>query len=544
MTRLMKAIRLIWSAAPWAMSRGMILSVFVLLTGAALLGLSGWLITSTALAGLAGIALDLSRPNGIIRVLALGRAVSRYGERILTHDATLRALAVLRVDLLRRYARLPFDAMQRLRSGTALTRITADVEALDGLALRLVLPVLAALITHAAAYTALLVFVAPEIAATVAVGYFFGTTILLTRLGIISLSPSTRAEEAQQSLKRLSVDVLRGQTDLIMQGGMAEARGMLSQLDSEARAARAELDRLDRRVGAGLMILSTVIGGGVLLVGNQLVKTGQLDPALAALAFFVAVALEETVSPLRRGVAEIGRMYNAAGRVMQDGKAPARDAKTKISAKGRELSVEDLSFGREGAASPLFSNLSFTVSSGETVALTGPSGRGKSSLLNIAAALVAPTNGVVRLGGIDVQDWPEDELRLHQAFLPQRSALIAGTIRENLSLAREGVSDDDAWASLNAAGLRETIAERGGLDSRLGESGRGLSGGESRRLALARVLLRTPEVLLLDEPTEGLDDATARAVLAGIRTHLPQAAILTASHRSIETGWADRIIRL
>lgn len=544
MTRLMNAIRLIWSAAPWAMSRGMILSVFVLLTGAALLGLSGWLITSTALAGLAGVAYDLSRPNGVIRVLALGRAVSRYGERILTHDATLHALAALRIDLLRRFARLPFEAMQSLRSGTALTRITADVEALDGVALRLVLPVLAALVTHAAAYTALLVFVSPEVAVTVAVGYFFGTTVLLTRLGIKGLGPSSQAEEALQSYKRMTVDALRGQTDLIMQGGMEEARASLAELDRVSRSAQEKLDCLDRRVGAGLLILSTLIAAVVLYVGHQLVITDQLDPALAALAFFVTIALEETVSPLRRGVAEIGRMYDAAGRVMGEKGSPEADRPLPKLAETALLEIDDLGFSREGAASPLFHSLSFSVGAGETVALTGPSGRGKSSLLHIAAALTMPTTGHVRFKGADVFEWPEAELRRHVTLLPQRTSLIAGSIRENLSLAQEQLHDDDAWSALEAVGLKATIEKRGGLESPLGEGGRGLSGGESRRLALARTLLRKPEVLLLDEPTEGLDTETALAVLTGIRRYLPDAAILTASHRAVETDWADRIISL
>lgn len=544
MNRLMKAIRLIWSAAPWAMSRGLVLAVFVVLTGAALLGLSGWLITSTAVAGLTGVAFEIARPNGVIRVLALGRAVSRYGERILTHDATLHALASLRIDLLRRFAGLPFDAMQSLRSGTALTRITVDVEVLDGVALRLVLPVLAALVTHAAAYTALLVFVSPEIAGTVAVGYFFGTTLLLTRQGIRSLGPSSQAEKALQAYKQMTVDSLRGQTDLIMQGGMTSARDALSDLDHKTRGAQKRLDELDRRVGAGLLILSTIIAAAVLFVGNQLVVSGQLDPALAALAFFVTAALEETVSPLRRGVAEIGRMYDAAGRVMDGDIAPEVSKALPEQSKTAPLIVDALSFQRGGAASPLFQGLGLSVNSGETVALVGPSGRGKSTLLHIAASLTNPTAGSVMVKGADIREWPETELRRHVTLLPQRSALIAGTIRENLSLAKEDLPDDEAWAALEAVGLGATIKDRGGLDSRLGESGRGLSGGESRRLALARTLLRNPDVLLLDEPTEGLDTDTALTVLGGIRAFLPNTAILTASHRAVETEWADRIISL
>jgi ATP-binding cassette subfamily C protein CydC len=545
MRPLLTALRLIWSAAPWAMTRGAVLSVVVLVMGAALLGLSGWFITATGLAGLAGIgiAFDVFRPSAGIRLLALGRAGARYAERLLTHDATLQALAALRVDLLRRYAALPYGAVQRLRSSLALNRITTDVDALDGLVLRLVLPLAAGLATHALAFVVLRWLTDPALALTILAGYVLGAAAILVRLGFRSFVPSEASERASQALKRSTVDLLRGQTDIAMHGGMGAALDRVASLDGEARSALAALDRADREAGIALGVLGSALCGAVLLLAGHLVESG-LDPALAALAFFVTLALGETLAPLRRGVAEIGRMRDSAARVMGE-QAPLPDApRPDGSADGVGLRVAGLGYTRPGAAAPLLEGVSFSVGPGETVALTGPSGRGKSTLLAIIAGLLPPGEGDVSLAGRAVQDWPEAALRGRLTLLPQRSALIAGTVFENLALARASLSEDEAWDALAAAGLDDTVRARGGLGARLGEGGRGLSGGEARRLALARVLLRRPDILLLDEPTEGLDDARARRVLAGIRAFLPDAAILTASHRQAETDWADRRVAL
>jgi ATP-binding cassette subfamily C protein CydC len=270
-----------------------------------------------------------------------------------------------------------------------------------------------------------------------------------------------------------------------------------------------------------------------------------VGPALAALGFFVALALAETVHPLRRGIAEIGRMRDAARRVLEAPDVqPRREAGAAPAVSAPALCVTDLAYHRDGAAQPLFSGLSFTVSPGETLAITGPSGRGKSTLLALLAGLEPPSAGSVRLGDVPLSDWPEHALRDTLTLVPQRSALLSGTILENLRLARADVTEEEARAVLRATALDGVIAARGGLDSRLDEGGRGLSGGETRRLVLARALLRRPGVLLLDEPTEGLDDATARRVLSGVRSFLPDAAIVTASHRTAETAAADRVLDL
>jgi ATP-binding cassette subfamily C protein CydC len=548
MTPLVRAAWMIWASAPVAMWRGAALTVMVLLMGAALLGLSGWLITATGIAGLAGIgiAFDVFRPSAGVRMLALGRAAARYGERLLTHDATLLALAGLRVRLLRGFAGQSFAALERLRSPAALTRITADVDALDGVVLRLALPVVAGVVTHAVAFVALWWLVALPVAATVAAGYLGGGALVLAGLARRGFAASAAAEDAQQALRRGAVDIFRGQAGLLVQGRMTAHLDRLAAVDAAGRAAAAYLDGQDRQAGLVLTVLSSALVAAALILGSWLVTADTLAPAPAAIGVFVALALAETLGPLRRGLAELGRMQGAARRVMADidvvpttQAAPAASPARAAEADGH-VALGAHRLGQRQGTRWLFRNVDLSVTTGETLLLTGASGAGKSTLLGLLAGLMTPTEGMVTLAGHPVLSMAEPALRGRLTLLPQRSALIAGTVRDNLRLAAPDLTDADAWAALGAAALADTLRTRAGLDTVLGEGGRGLSGGEARRLTCARAILRRPEVLLLDEPTEGLDDSTAAALLQGVRAALPDAAIVIASHRAGDAAHADR----
>ena len=538
---LRRALGLVLRAAPSAMARGAALSVAVLVMGAALLGLSGWFVAATGVAGLAGIgiAFDVFRPSAGIRFLALGRAGARYAERLLTHDATLRALAALRADLLRRQLARPWEALLRLRAPLGLTRITADVDALDGVALRLALPVAAGTITQGLAFLALGWLVGWQVAAAVCALFLVGGGALLWRMARRTRAPSVAAERAGQRLRSGAMAMLRGQGDLIVHGRLGAAAARLLADGDEADAATRRLDRAERDAGFGLSVTVAAAAGAALALGYVAVGQGAATAPQAAIAVLVALALAETVLPLRRGLAEIGRIRDSASRVFAPVETELDHPSRGPFDPARGLEARGLSFRRPGAAAPVLSGLDLAVAPGETVALTGPSGAGKSTALALLAGVAAPSAGEVRLQGRPLPHWSEGDLRAVLLLVPQRAALIGGTVRENLLLA--GEADDSAlWRALDICALAERIEALGGLDGRLGEGGAGLSGGESRRLVLARALLRRPAVLLLDEPTEGLDAPTAARVLAGLRAALPRAAILAASHRPAETAWADR----
>jgi len=549
MKALLLIIRSIWAREWWSLLRGTALAVVVLIAGIALLGLSGWFITAAGLAGLAGlgIAFDVFRPSAGVRFLALGRTAARYGERILTHDATLRSLARLRVHLLDAMAHLPFSRLPALRASEQLNRITRDVDALDGVALRLFIPVVAALTTLALTAAILWFLVDPALVIWLCASYVPGAVLALGLVALRSRAPSRMGQLALGAFRMRFVDLMRARTDLAVFGRLAERSEHVLAAEARTRAAVARNDRIERAGGFVLSVTESVAAAGALLIGALLAQSGTIDPAIAALGFFATLALAEALAPLRRGMAEIGRMIDAARRVNRilesraDGIRQQAGSRTSADPAAPVLALRGVGFRHEGADRPVVEGFDLQVNAGETVALVGPSGGGKTTILHLAAGMLVPQSGIVEIGGRPLGRCGETGLRQAVTLLPQRSALLSGTIHDALALARPDLDVREAWAVLAAVALDTVIDERGGLDSRLGESGAGLSGGESRRLALARALLRRPALLLLDEPTEGLDRATAEKVLAGIRQYLPDAAILLASHREAERNFADRV---
>ena len=549
MKALFSIVRRIWAREWWSLLRGTVLSAVVLIAGIALLGLSGWFITAAGLAGLAGlgIAFDVFRPSAGVRFLALGRTAARYGERILTHDATLRSLARLRVQLLDAMAHLPFSRLPALRASEQLNRITRDVDALDGIALRLFIPVVAALATLALTAAILWFLVDPELVIWLCASYLPGVVLALGLVALRSRGPSRMGQLALGAFRMRFVDLLRARTDLAVFGRLGERSDHVLAAEARMRAAVARNDRIERAGGFVLSVTETVAAAGALVIGALLAQAGTIDPAIAALGFFATLALAEALAPLRRGMAEIGRMIDAArrvNRIIESGKGHnSKEVRSPAAVDPAKpvLALRGVSFRHEGAETPIVDGFELQVSAGETIALVGPSGGGKTTILHLAAGLVAPQSGSVEIGGLAIADWGEADLRQTVTLLPQRSALLSGSIHDALALARQDLGTREAWAVLAAVALDKVIDERGGLDSRLGEAGAGLSGGESRRLALARALLRRPALLLLDEPTEGLDRATAEKVLAGIRRYLPEAGILLASHREAERNFAERV---
>ncbi|EEW24132.1 amino acid ABC transporter ATP-binding/permease protein [Rhodobacter ferrooxidans] len=557
MTALWAIFRLILRDQRSALLRGAALSLLVLVMGAALLGLSGWFITAAAAAGLAGAGavFDVFRPSAMVRFLALGRAAARYGERLLTHDATLRALESLRLRVLAALVAAEYLRMIRVRGAQALNRLTADIDALDGVPLRLMLPLIAGVAAQLLALAVLWILVAPVVAVWIVAGYLVGAALIFGGMARVAMPLSRRAEVAAQAFRARLIDLIRARRDLAVYGRLtAQAKDVMA---AEARGLdlRCQLDQAERRAGAALGLLATAVAAGALGIGMTLVQAGRIAPGFAALGFFAALALAETLAPLRRAVADLGRMADAARRVRRDlaQPLPAQPLHTQPlpadtdggtdGASGFALRVSGVTLHRPGTSLPVVSGLSFTVAPGETVAITGASGTGKSTLLLAIAGLQPLAAGQISLGGWAVADWPEADLRAGLTLLPQRSTLMAGTVAEALRLAGPA-EDAHLWQVLAAVQMDGIIRERDGLAARIGPRGEGFSGGEARRLALARTLLRHPRILLLDEPTEGLDDTTARAVLQGVRQLLPDAALLIAAHRQAETAFADRVLAL
>jgi ATP-binding cassette subfamily C protein CydC len=503
---------------------GVLLTVATALSGVALLGLSGWFIAATGIAGLSvatALAFDVFAPSAGIRFLALTRTASRYGERLATHHATLGVLAELRERLFRAWSRP--DAARELagRPARLLFRLTLDIDALDLLYLRVALPVLGAL-SVALATGVVFGMIDPFLG----LGAF--ALLVTVGLGIPTLAaiaarrPARRRAHALETLRVRVIDLVSGQTEWIMAGRLAAQREEIAAVDQY-------LTRIETRAGMGFGIAGAVLLSGVLVAVAFLAHSGAAGAPAAALGVLVALSVLEPFVPLRRGAVELGRTLLSARRIAPRLAPPPTTATVLAPMDGSAVRVEGVSVRHPGAAGFALRDVDFSVGRCERIAVIGASGAGKSTLLALLAGEIEAESGRVA--------------RCEATLVTQRSELFQDTVRDNLRLADPHADDDRLLDALEAAGLRVDIeALPAGLDTRLGEGGHGLSGGQARRLALARLFLRDTPLWLLDEPTEGLDRATARDVMRRLVAHSGARAVVTATHIRREAEAADRLV--
>lgn len=537
------------------------LSTLVVLAGMALLGTSGWFITSAALAGLAGSAamFNVFVPSAAIRLLALGRTFGRYAERTVTHDATFGVLAALRERLFRGWA-TPDAARALLRRPSRLLfRLTGDIDALESIYLRLIVPAVAAC---GAALLAGLVLANLDWRLGLAMFVWFlavggGVTLYVARL---ARPVALRRVRALERLRAQAIDLVAGQTDLALAGRLPAQCAQLARLDTNLARHDAALHRLETgagwlyAVGGHVTVAAVLLAVGALAqqvashpVQQQMpqiqAQVQQLGAPAAALALLIALAALEPFAALRRGAIEAGRSWLAMRRVaprlrqQDDADVPVPpDTGTRIgtgtstsTGAGTALLLHAATVFHPGRTGAALHAVDLHIAVGERVAVVGSSGVGKSTLLALAAGELAAQAGQV---------WARPA-----TWLTQRTELFCDSLRDNLRLADPAATDTQLWAALQAAGLEQDVRSFAqGLDTLLGEGGLGLSGGQSRRLALARLLLRRADFWLLDEPTEALDGATAADVLARLARHASDRTLLVATHLRREAALADRLL--
>jgi ATP-binding cassette subfamily C protein CydC len=507
---------------------GAMLSMLVILAGIALLGTSGWFISATALAGLTGASflLNVFVPSASIRMLALGRTFGRYGERIVTHDATFAVLAVLREQLFRGWAEPGAARALRQRPARLLFRLTHDIDALESLYLRLLTPACAA---TGAAILAGCIFGALDVRLGMGMALW-----LLGCGGGIACAVARRARPLAmrrtrilERLRAASIDLVAGQTDLLMAGRLPAQCAQIERFDKKLAGIDATVHRLEIRAAFGWAASSHATLACVLLIVGVLAEHHRIGAPVAALALLTALTAFEPFAVLRRGAIEAGRSALAARRV-----APRLRLTTTIksdaedSAALRLVAVTVSHAGRDQAA---LHSIDLHIVAGERVAVVGNSGAGKSTLLALIAGELQNVSGIVHAQPC--------------TLLTQHTQLFQDSLRDNLLLADPAATDEELWDALRDAGLADTVrAFSRGLDTPLGEGGFGLSGGQARRLALARLLLRQSPFWLLDEPTEALDGAAATDVLVRLARHAADRTVLIATHLRREAALADRLL--
>ncbi|MDT8450398.1 MAG: thiol reductant ABC exporter subunit CydC [Wenzhouxiangellaceae bacterium] len=511
-----------------------------------LLGLAGWLITASALAGIGVLAvLDVFAPGAGIRAAAVGRTGARYLERLIGHEATFRQLARVRTAAFAHLLALPVAALEALRKGDALNRLTRDIDTLDHFIPRLLLPSVAAAGATLAVFAWLLLW-QPAAAWIVAGAFGFATLAVLVPGALAARGPGSKLALARPRMRVRLNEWLGGLAELVSLDRAAERAGqVLAPARQQVMALRAQR-RIEALMQGGIQAAGYAGFWLVLLFGLERYAAGGIGaPALAAVAL-VMLALIESWPPLAASWSFFETLRRAAVRVDAPGDPP-RFAFVGL-AGGRDriprqvvLEARGVGFRFGGSGPLLIDGLDLALAPGERVAIAGPSGCGKSTLARLLAGVYAPDRGRVELDGRPLDEYDERALRRHIGLMPQQPMLFNDTLAANLRLAAPEAEDArlvDVLRQVELASLLDSLPH--GLDSWVGEHGRAVSGGEARRIALARMLLADFPVLILDEPTAGIDPASARRIRDRIEPALAGKTVVMLSHDSETLPHFDR----
>ncbi|MGG8471782.1 heme ABC transporter ATP-binding protein/permease CydC [Rahnella sp. PAMC25617] len=525
------------------LSLGIILAIVTLLASIGLLTLSGWFLAASAVAGIAGLySFNYMLPAAGVRGAAIFRTAGRYAERLVSHDATFRVLAHLRVFTFTKIMPLSPGGIARFRQADLLNRLVADVDTLDHLYLRVISPLVSALVVILLV-TFGLSFLDVKLALTLG-AIMLVLILLLPVIFYRAGKPAGRELTALRSDYRMQLTSwLQGQSELVVFGAQPRFRQQLNDIERRwmlRQQQQAKLTGLSQAMviaAAGLTVtlMLWLAAGGI----SQFPQPG----ALIALFVFTPLAAFEALGPVAAAFQHLGQVIASAQRVSQIIDQPADvtfPTQGPVAAEHVSLSLQNLNFTYPGQPLPVLKNVTLDVRAGEHIALLGQTGCGKSTLLQLLTRGWDITSGTLEINGHAIGAYDEATLRKMITVVSQRAHVFNTTLRENLRMASPDCTDEQIAEVLRQVDLH-VLLENEGLNAWLGEGGRQLSGGEQRRIGLARALLHDAPLWLLDEPTEGLDAETEQHILALLHKHCQNKTLLLVTHRLHGLETFDRI---
>ncbi|MFC3494276.1 thiol reductant ABC exporter subunit CydC [Glycomyces rhizosphaerae] len=527
---------------------GAILGALAQLSALALLAVSGYLISR---AWEQPPILYLMVAITSVRLFGISRGVLRYAERLVSHDAAFRGLERLRIAVWRKLVRLAPAGVPVWRSGDLQSRLVDDVDGVGDRWLRGALPLASAVIIAVCA-VALQVTLLPA-AGTILGASLLAASLIGPALATWSSRVAVRATASERGDLTEGVRAcLHGREELVAAGTDAVALERVLEGDDRLRRAHARIAwTAGLGEAAGLLAMAAAVIGA-LWIGIPAVAAGTLDGVLLAVVALVPLAAFEPVLTLP-AAAQQSALAKACGRRLLEitqAPEPRPDPVEPMDYEPNPLGgppfieIKRLSVTWPGSDTPALHGFDLKIQPGERVAIMGPSGSGKSTL---AAALMGflPYEGSLRFGGVELAEYDGDDIRRTVGLCSQDAHVFDTTLAENLRLARPSAGDEDLARSLRWAGLRDWLESlEDGLQTRLGEHGRAVSGGERGRIALARCLLADREVLVLDEPDAHLDASTAERVLRTAAAALEGKTTIVITHRPLPDGVVDRIVHL
>jgi thiol reductant ABC exporter CydC subunit len=483
-----------------------------------------------------------------VRFFGLSRPLARYFERLASHDLALRVLGRARMRVYERIEPLAPAELEGYRHGDLLSRLVADVDALQNLHLRGTGPPLVALVAGAVSVAVTAAFL-PAAAAVLAVGLLTGGIAVPAVAGCLGRRARGLEAAARGDLSAELVETIRGAAELTVYGAEEERLERLREAD-RALVRIARRAALADGAGDGLRLLVTgATVAGVLAAAVSAHAHGSLSRVLIALLALLALASFEAVQPLSQAARELAETLAAARRLLEltDREPaivdPAEPAPFPAGPFALALEGVRVLYSRDEP--PALDGIDLRLEPGQCVALVGPSGAGKTTVVNLLVRFLDPDCGRVTLAGRDLREYRQADVRRAIAVAGQDSHLFSTTIRENVRLGRHDATDDEIEHALRRARILDWV--RGlpdGWETLVGEEGRELSGGQRQRLVVARALVADAPVLVLDEPTAHLDRVTAERLMADVLDAAGDRSVLLITHRSEGLDRMDEVMEL
>lgn len=516
------------------------------LASAALMATAAWLITRAAeQPPLASVSLAIVA----VRALALGRGALRYIDRLLGHDGVLRAVAGFRTQVYEALVPLAPAGTPAFRSGDLLTRLVDDVDAAQNLLLRVLIPAVAACAV-AAATTSVATALLPQ--AGVLLGLLLAVAGLLVPTLVLTLSRRTSraGKAARAQLGVFTLDLTQGAADLAAYGALGRAHERTCHASARIAALERRAAWTTSLASATVLLLQAAATVGVTWLALRAHAAGELPAVRLTVLAVLALVSFEALMPLPAAARHLAEVRVSARRLTEllDTPPPVPDPSAPVTLAARApvgVEITDLRVRHLPEASPALDGVSLSLHPGRLTVLMGASGSGKSTLIAALMRFVPYESGSIRIGGRELRDCTGTDARRTITGMTQDAHVFRTSIRANLLLARPGATDAELREAARSAQLLpwiDSLPER--WDTLLGENGSALSGGQRRRLLLARALLADPPVLVLDEPTEGLDPETADAVLTDILNATHGRTTLLITHDDAGLTTADQILTL
>lgn len=527
----------------FGLSLGMLLAFLTLFASIGLLTLSGWFLSAAAVAGLtiARETFNYMLPGAFVRGFAMGRTAGRWGERVVSHNATFKLLTDLRIFFFSKLAPLIPGRVSNLRDADLLNRLVADIDAMDHVYLRLVSPMVVGTL-GILGLTALICWFDMELGLTL--GAILMALLLIWPVLFYKLGKTNGAELTQNKadLRIATLDWLQGYSELTLFG--AEERYRNAILNVQERLLK---NQYFNAHFAGLAQALLMLANGWTIVLMLWLAAdgvgGNMPDPMVALVVFATMASVELLMPIAGAFQHLGQTLTSARRLNDiilsepDVQFPKQNTQHD---NAYSIEYENVTFRYPDGDSNTLQDISLQIPAKHRIAVVGQTGSGKSTLMQLLNRYWDTQQGDIKIAGQSIRHWSESQLRQAISVVSQRVDILNGTLRDNVLMASPDASDEILSESLTKVGLEKLLDDQG-LDTWLGDGGRQLSGGEKRRIGIARALLHNGPILLLDEPTEGLDKQTEQQIMQLFEQHFEDKTVVFITHRLVDLDKMDSI---